>query len=182
MSTSPKPTALASFNATVISTDQRFSGTLTLRYNGRMSDVAFTDPSFVPVTVSLQEYALVNLAASYALTDSISIFGRVENLWDETYQTAAGYATPGRGAYLGAEMNNFGCPWGATYTEEQLEAKLLEGLNSAESELTPADWRAIRKEAMAKVVGAQLREEIGQGVLVAGSGGKWGDRSLWLMV
>jgi hypothetical protein len=22
------------------------------------------------------------------------------------------------GAYLGAEMNNFGCPWGATYTEE----------------------------------------------------------------
>jgi len=35
--------------------------------------------------------------------------------------------------------------------EEQLEAKLLEGLNSAESELTPADWRAIRKEALAKV-------------------------------
>jgi exo-beta-1,3-glucanase (GH17 family) len=26
------------------------------------------------------------------------------------------------GAYLGAEMNNFGCPWGVTYTEEQLEA------------------------------------------------------------
>jgi len=24
------------------------------------------------------------------------------------------------GAYLGAEMNNFGCPWGATYTEQQL--------------------------------------------------------------
>ncbi len=35
--------------------------------------------------------------------------------------------------------------------EEQLEAKLLEGLNSAESELTPADWRAIRSEARAKV-------------------------------
>jgi antitoxin ParD1/3/4 len=35
--------------------------------------------------------------------------------------------------------------------EEQLEAELLEGLNSVESELTPADWRAIRKEALAKV-------------------------------
>lgn len=34
--------------------------------------------------------------------------------------------------------------------EEQLEAKLLEGLNSTETELTPADWRAIRKEALAK--------------------------------
>jgi exo-beta-1,3-glucanase (GH17 family) len=36
------------------------------------------------------------------------------------------------GAYLGAEMNNFGCPWGATYTEEQLEASRLE--NQAEIE------------------------------------------------
>lgn len=32
------------------------------------------------------------------------------------------------GAYLGAEMNNFGCPWGGTYTEEQLEANRLENL------------------------------------------------------
>lgn len=36
------------------------------------------------------------------------------------------------GAYLGAEMNNFGCPWGATYPEEQLEANQHE--NEAEVE------------------------------------------------
>lgn len=35
--------------------------------------------------------------------------------------------------------------------EEQLEAKLLEGLNSPESELTPADRSALRKEALAKL-------------------------------
>lgn len=34
--------------------------------------------------------------------------------------------------------------------EEQLEAKLLEGLSSAETAVTPADWTAIRKEALAK--------------------------------
>lgn len=34
------------------------------------------------------------------------------------------------GAYLGPEMNNFGCPWGGTYTEEQLEASKI--ANSAE--------------------------------------------------
>jgi exo-beta-1,3-glucanase (GH17 family) len=34
------------------------------------------------------------------------------------------------GAYLGAEMNNFGCPWGGTFTEEQLEASRAE--NAAE--------------------------------------------------
>ena len=33
--------------------------------------------------------------------------------------------------------------------EDQLEAKLLEGLSSHESELTPADWSGIRKEALA---------------------------------
>ena len=35
--------------------------------------------------------------------------------------------------------------------EAQLEAKLLEGLNSAESDLTPADWSALRKEALARL-------------------------------
>ena len=34
------------------------------------------------------------------------------------------------GAYIGAEMNNFGCPWGATFTEAQLEASVAE--NEAE--------------------------------------------------
>ena len=34
------------------------------------------------------------------------------------------------GAYIGPEMNNFGCPWGVTYTEEQLEASVAE--NEAE--------------------------------------------------
>ena len=34
------------------------------------------------------------------------------------------------GAYLGPEMNNFGCPWGGTYSEEHLEASRRE--NAAE--------------------------------------------------
>lgn len=35
--------------------------------------------------------------------------------------------------------------------EEQLEAKLLEGLNGKENALTPADWKALRAEASAKL-------------------------------
>lgn len=35
--------------------------------------------------------------------------------------------------------------------EEKLETMLLEGLSGTETELTPADWMAIRKEALAKV-------------------------------
>ena len=40
--------------------------------------------------------------------------------------------------------------------EDQLEARLLEGLNSAETELTPADWTAIRQEALAKIEARKL--------------------------
>ncbi len=36
------------------------------------------------------------------------------------------------GAHLAAEMNNFGCPWGGTYSEEQLEANVA--ANDAEVE------------------------------------------------
>lgn len=35
--------------------------------------------------------------------------------------------------------------------EDRLEALLLEGLNGEETELTKADWSAIRKEALAKI-------------------------------
>ncbi len=34
--------------------------------------------------------------------------------------------------------------------EDKLEAKLLEGLKSLESELTPADWSVLRKDALAR--------------------------------
>jgi len=32
------------------------------------------------------------------------------------------------GAYIGAEMNNFGCPWGTIYTEEQIKQNKIENL------------------------------------------------------
>jgi antitoxin ParD1/3/4 len=35
--------------------------------------------------------------------------------------------------------------------EEQLEALLLEGLNSPETELTDADWQALRRDALARL-------------------------------
>lgn len=35
--------------------------------------------------------------------------------------------------------------------EEQLEAKLLEGLNTEERTMTAADWKALRVEALAKL-------------------------------
>jgi vitamin B12 transporter len=53
-------------------------------------------------TVRLRGYQLVTLRAAWPLGEHLELFGRVENVFDEDYQAAAGYGTPGRGAYIGA--------------------------------------------------------------------------------
>ncbi|MCB2049081.1 MAG: TonB-dependent receptor [Novosphingobium sp.] len=50
----------------------------------------------------LDGYALGTLRASLPVTEQIELFGRVENVTDEQYQTVAGYGTAGRSAYVGA--------------------------------------------------------------------------------
>lgn len=97
-----RPKHVASLNTTVFSTDERFSGTLTVRYNGRQTDVTFTDPTYAtsPI-VSLQEFVLLNLNAEYKLSDRFSVFGRVENLLDERYEEIFSFVAPGRAAYGG---------------------------------------------------------------------------------
>ncbi len=41
---------------------------------------------------------------------------------------------------------------------ERFEAFLLEGLNSPETELTPADWSEIRREALARLQARKSRD------------------------
>ena len=50
----------------------------------------------------LDGYALATVRASLPLGEHLELFGRVENLTDANYQTAAGYGTYGRSAYIGA--------------------------------------------------------------------------------
>ena len=50
----------------------------------------------------LDGYAVASLRASLPVSDSIELFGRVENLADTRYDTAVGFNTPGRSAYIGA--------------------------------------------------------------------------------
>jgi vitamin B12 transporter len=53
-------------------------------------------------TVRLDGYATLALRGEWDAAEWVTLFGRIENLWDEDYQTAAGYATEGRAAHVGA--------------------------------------------------------------------------------
>ena len=49
----------------------------------------------------MDDYTVVNASISYKLTDLTEAFLRVENVFDEDYQTIAGYSTPERSFFVG---------------------------------------------------------------------------------
>lgn len=49
----------------------------------------------------LDGYVLLGLRASLPVTERFEVFGRIENLTDQFYETARGYGTAGRSAYAG---------------------------------------------------------------------------------
>ncbi len=55
-------------------------------------------------TVRLKSHALGDVRASFAVSENVELFGRVENVWNERYVIASGYSTEGRAAYIGARL------------------------------------------------------------------------------
>ena len=54
-------------------------------------------------TTNLPNFTTINLAASYDLSDSARLTGRITNLFDKDYSEVWGYAAPGRAAWVGVE-------------------------------------------------------------------------------
>ena len=55
-------------------------------------------------TTRLRGYVLVDLRASFPITPQIEVYGRVENLFGEAYETSFGYGQPGRAGYGGVRV------------------------------------------------------------------------------
>lgn len=52
----------------------------------------------------LDDYMLVNVAASYDISDNISLYSRIENIFDKNYQDILGYQPPGVAGILGVKI------------------------------------------------------------------------------
>lgn len=52
-------------------------------------------------TVRLESYVVADIRASYGITEAFELFARVENLFDENYETAFGFGQPGRAVFGG---------------------------------------------------------------------------------
>ncbi len=80
------------------------SGTFSDRLSGYLDvrHVADVVPSaFAPADNLVGDYTLVGAGLSYDVTDTAEVYLRVENLFDEDYETAGGFNQPGRAAYFG---------------------------------------------------------------------------------
>lgn len=95
-----RPPHIGSANLTWREPSDRFGATLTARYNGKTFDSNFTNLPLGP-RVRLDEYVLVNFAADVKLAPRVELFGRIENLFDRTYEDVFTYRAPGRGAFAG---------------------------------------------------------------------------------
>ena len=71
----------------------------TLLYVGPWFDVTRDNPAIFEETAP--GYTTVNIAASYDLTDQFTLYGRVDNLFDEHYQDPIGFLHQTRGFYAG---------------------------------------------------------------------------------
>lgn len=94
-----RPKNIGSANLAWRAQDDRFGANVTVRYNGKALDNNFA--TFV--TETLRAYTLVNIGADVEVVPGLSVYGRVENLFDKDYRENVGFLTAGRAAYGGVK-------------------------------------------------------------------------------
>lgn len=52
----------------------------------------------------LEDFAVLDLTASYQLSDTVRLYGRIENALDEDYEEVLGYNSAGSAAYIGLNL------------------------------------------------------------------------------
>lgn len=81
-------------SATLGWTDERLSAALTVRAEGDQDDAGGVRDGFVTA----------HLNGSFALSESVTLTARIENLADAHYQQVFGYGEPGRSGYVGIRL------------------------------------------------------------------------------
>lgn len=89
----------------------RGTASLAALYNGAVDDTAFRIngyffgfPATTAERTTLNDYWVVNAAASYKVLPGVELFGRVENLLNEKYYEIYGFATPGVAGFGGVKL------------------------------------------------------------------------------
>ena len=91
-------------NSALISAEFSWPGiniNVSVNHTGTQEDDFFPPWPASQERVELDGYTLVNLSASYRLSERIVLSARLENIFDEDYEEVLGFASPGFSAYGG---------------------------------------------------------------------------------
>lgn len=79
----------------------RISGIATVQHSAGLLD---NKPGSWPAVVEpMPDYTVANVSVNYAVNDAIAVYLRVENIFDEDYQTVRNYGQPGRQLFVGLQ-------------------------------------------------------------------------------
>jgi vitamin B12 transporter len=110
-----RPKNKASLTATWLAMD-KLSVSSTLLYVGSWYDITrqAMPPDGFNEYVKAPGYTTVNLAANYALRDDLTVFGRINDLFDARYEDPLGFMRPGFGIFGGIKVTLGGVPSSGT--------------------------------------------------------------------
>ena len=98
----PKHIASLSLNAEI---SDRLNINVNLNHTSKSLDVFYPPWPSPNERVELKSYTLARIAAEYKINDIVSLYGRVENAFNENYENVYGYGTPDRSVYVGLRAN-----------------------------------------------------------------------------
>ena len=106
-----RPKNKASLTANWQATD-RLSFSSTLLYVGSWWDLSrqTVPPDGFNAYIKAPGFTTVNLAANYALRDDVTLFARIDNLFNKQYEDPAGFLRPGLGIFGGVRLTVGGLP------------------------------------------------------------------------
>jgi vitamin B12 transporter len=73
-------------------------------YVGSREDVFYDAATFASVEEELPGHVVLNAAASWDVSETVTLFGRIDNLLDKDYELVSGYGTPGLSGYGGIRV------------------------------------------------------------------------------
>lgn len=94
-----RPEGLMNIGLAYTALDDRLSIHGFYRISRDATDEIFGSP------VNLDDFEVLDISASYRITDNFSIYARLENAFDEDYEEITGFNSPDRAAYLGFKLN-----------------------------------------------------------------------------
>ena len=97
------------------------SFSVTMLYVGSQVD---GDRSFSIQRLNTDPYFVVNLAADYNLNKSVTLFARIDNLFDKRYESPTGFQRPGFGVFGGVRLSWGPAPTPAQSSEEDNKTQI----------------------------------------------------------